>query len=180
MMVKRKTPVRHTVRSHKRNGKPVRSFERGSGQPHKRSGKVVGQSCLKYSDAETVIIDWVRKMPQRENEKYIYHTTFSDLDSIRYRGLIPVGGKIFPGYGESYVYWSPDLGAAKYWSEMGFWRMYDQGIITKPILLRAKRNNIPSLKTTVRKDELISSSVSASVLETWDTNNSVWREINEA
>lgn len=40
-MVKRKTPVRHKVRSHKREGKPVRSFARGKGQRSQRSRKVV-------------------------------------------------------------------------------------------------------------------------------------------
>ncbi len=171
----RRSPIRHIVKRHKRQGKWIGSFKRGRGQLHKQNSKVVGQSHSKYSDAETVIIDWVRKMPYQDDPEYIYHTTFSDLDPIRDRGLIPVGDKTFPGYGKFLVYWSPDLNTAKYWSEMGFWRMYDQGTITEPILLRGKRNDIPNLKTTVRKDELTSSSVPALVLEVWDSDNRTWR-----
>ncbi len=40
MMIKRKTPIRHKVRAHKREGKPVRSFERGRGT-RARQRKVV-------------------------------------------------------------------------------------------------------------------------------------------
>ncbi len=40
----RKPPTRHNVRSHKREGKSVRSFIRGSGTPKKRISKVVGKS----------------------------------------------------------------------------------------------------------------------------------------
>lgn len=173
----RKSPYRHTVKRHKRRGKWIGSFKRGRGQFHKQNSKVVGQLHSKYSDAETVIIDWVRKMPYQDNPEYIYHTTFSDLGSIRDKGLIPVGDKTFPGYGKSLVYWSPNLSAAKYWSSMGFWRKYDQGTVIEPILLRAMRKKIPSLKVT-RKDELTSSHVPASVLEVWDSHDSVWRRLS--
>lgn len=39
----RKTPIRHKVRSHKREGKPVKSFERGKGVHPRRSPRVVRQ-----------------------------------------------------------------------------------------------------------------------------------------
>lgn len=40
-MMKRKSPTLHKVRSHKREGKPVRSFVRGSGMSRKNPSKVV-------------------------------------------------------------------------------------------------------------------------------------------
>ncbi len=42
-MVKRKSPIKHKVRNHKREGKPVKSFVRGSGSPRKRPSKIVGK-----------------------------------------------------------------------------------------------------------------------------------------
>jgi len=54
MMVKRKTPIRHKVRSHIREGKKVRSFERGKGSRPKQPKRVVGRDAsskiLKYTD----------------------------------------------------------------------------------------------------------------------------------
>ncbi len=50
-MTKRKSPVRHRVRAHKREGKPVKSFERGSRQKPQRSRKIVGKinpSTIQY------------------------------------------------------------------------------------------------------------------------------------
>ncbi len=44
--MKRKSPTRHTVRSHTREGMKVRSFKRGSGQKSQRSRKVVGNSSM--------------------------------------------------------------------------------------------------------------------------------------
>ncbi len=46
-MMTRKPPVRHRVRSHKREGKPVRSFVRGSGTSRKNPSKVVGAASQK-------------------------------------------------------------------------------------------------------------------------------------
>lgn len=40
----RKSPVRHKVRSHKREGKPVKSFARGSGTSKRRSSRTVRES----------------------------------------------------------------------------------------------------------------------------------------
>lgn len=51
--MKRRSPVRHTVRSHTREGKPVKSSMRGSGQKSQRSRKVVGNSS-KLSDLPRV------------------------------------------------------------------------------------------------------------------------------
>jgi len=42
-VVKRKPPVRHTVRAHKRKGKSVRSYLRGSGTQSQRPSKAVGR-----------------------------------------------------------------------------------------------------------------------------------------
>ena len=124
----RKPPIHHTVKRHKRGGKWIESFDRGKGQPRKQRSKVVRKHRLNYSDAEALITSWVQKMPQQDIQEYVYHTTFSDLGSIKRDGLVPFGGQTFPGYGKSVVYWSPDLNAARYWSEMGFWRMYDRGV----------------------------------------------------
>lgn len=41
--MKRRTPVRHTVRSHKRGSKKVKTYLRGKGQKPQRSRKVVGE-----------------------------------------------------------------------------------------------------------------------------------------
>lgn len=60
----RKPPVRHKVRSHKREGKPVRSFARGSGTPKKSPPKVVGNVDFKkalilaVSPASPAFADW--------------------------------------------------------------------------------------------------------------------------
>ncbi len=43
-MVKRKTPIHHRVKSHKREGKPVRSYERGSGSRARRSRRMVASN----------------------------------------------------------------------------------------------------------------------------------------
>lgn len=48
--MKRKTPVRHTVRGHKRRGKWVDSFQRGRGQPRTKT-KTVGGRLSQYRDA---------------------------------------------------------------------------------------------------------------------------------
>jgi len=48
-MVKRKKPIRHKVRSHKREGKSVRSFTRGSGTSRKNPSKVVGATPREVS-----------------------------------------------------------------------------------------------------------------------------------
>lgn len=173
----RKSPIYHTVKKHKRMGVWVESFERGRGQSHKRKSKVVRPHRLNYSDAEAVIDIWVRNMPQQDNPEYIYHTTFSELGPIKREGLVPFGEQTFPGYGKSLIYWSPDLNAARYWSEMGFWRMYDRGTITEPTLLRARREGVPNLRTTIRKDELASSSIPPSALEFWDLQSHVWRKL---
>jgi len=47
---KRKPPVRHRVRAHTRNGKPVKEFHRGEGARTKRGHKKVGRSSR--SDVE--------------------------------------------------------------------------------------------------------------------------------
>lgn len=54
-MSPRKTPIRHKVQSHKREGKPVRSFVRGTGTSKRRSPKVVGESD-KYPWTECQLI----------------------------------------------------------------------------------------------------------------------------
>ena len=43
----RKSPIRHKVRSHKREGKPVKGFVRGSGTSRKNPSKVVGTASQK-------------------------------------------------------------------------------------------------------------------------------------
>lgn len=64
-MVKRKKPIRHKVRSHKREGKPVKSFERGSGSPRRRSSKTVGRVKSKNprisrSELKRLVDDYVK------------------------------------------------------------------------------------------------------------------------
>jgi len=54
---------------------------------------------------------------------------------------------------------------------------YDRGTITEPTLLRARREGVPGLRTTTRKDELASSSIPPSVLEFWDLQSRVWRKL---
>ncbi len=39
----RKPPTRHTVKRHKRQGRWIESFKRGSGQPHRQNSRVVGK-----------------------------------------------------------------------------------------------------------------------------------------
>lgn len=41
-MVKRKSPVQHTVKQHKRDGKTIKSFERGKGKRISKKKRVVG------------------------------------------------------------------------------------------------------------------------------------------
>lgn len=52
MKMKRKPPIKHKVQSHKREGKPVKSFMRGSGTPRKSPSKVVGAVQQKTYDRE--------------------------------------------------------------------------------------------------------------------------------
>lgn len=47
--MKRRTPIRHTVKAHTREGKPVRKYERGSGITHRRAHKIkVGRRAPKF------------------------------------------------------------------------------------------------------------------------------------
>jgi len=53
-MVRRKSPVRHTVKSHTRRGKTISSYERGRGKRYQKRSRVVGKDrtpkMLKYVD----------------------------------------------------------------------------------------------------------------------------------
>ena len=50
----RKHPIRHTVRRHTREGKPVRSFTRGYGAPRKSPSKTVGAAPQKTYEEMTI------------------------------------------------------------------------------------------------------------------------------
>ncbi len=67
----RKSPVRHKVRSHKREGKPVRSFERGKGT-RPRLRKIVGEMRI----ARSRITE-----PKKEFKKF--HINFREWDASR-------------------------------------------------------------------------------------------------
>lgn len=56
----RKSPVRHRVRAHKREGEPVRSFTRGRGRTPRRS-KVVGVVSWRPDWFKSLIVDHVYK-----------------------------------------------------------------------------------------------------------------------
>ena len=49
-MSRRRSPVRHPVKSHTRNGKRIDSFSRGSGQKPRRSSRVVGDNNMSLVD----------------------------------------------------------------------------------------------------------------------------------
>ncbi len=71
----RKSPIRHKVRSHIRGGKPIKSFERGSGKKSQRSSRVVGTRTIS---------------PKNYSSYHYFHgTPYENFKSIINTGLLP-------------------------------------------------------------------------------------------
>jgi len=131
----------------------------------------------RYMLAEKQINNWISKMPKEDNQEYVYHTTFSDLDSIKDKGLIINTEKTFEGYGVDKIYLAPDLDAVRYWSEMGFWRNYDKGNISEPKILRVKKTDVSGLSPSIRRDEITSGEIEPKHLEKWCPDTQRWERI---
>lgn len=88
MVLSRKPPIRHTVRSHKRGGKPVKSFERGKGQKPQRSRRIVGKvnpPTIQYKKLTKAVL---RKIFNTEDVSS-KRTTGPKYDRIVYRVYTP-------------------------------------------------------------------------------------------
>lgn len=92
----RKKPIRHTVRSHRREGKSVKSFERGSGVKQRKivKSRVVGSEKMKSIPPEQRVNTLAGEL-QRAREKgvemrFCYHGTRSREDAER---ILKVGFK---------------------------------------------------------------------------------------
>lgn len=59
MRRKRRSPIRHPVMTHTRNGKTIRSYHRGSGKSSQRSSKVVTLSKIPKSEFPNWFPDWL-------------------------------------------------------------------------------------------------------------------------
>lgn len=83
--MKRKTPIRHRVQGHYRQGKRVNSFERGTGKAPRRSSRIV-----------------------RSTPKPDYHNYWLDLgDIVQAVGRYKIGKivEIYPDTGEANIQW---------------------------------------------------------------------------
>lgn len=86
--MKRKSPIRHTVGKHKRNGKTVQSFERGSGKKSQRSSRVVRESRKGVRRLSKSMLDLMVK------------TIYSSIDVGKELGGYIKNGKIIMETGE--------------------------------------------------------------------------------
>ncbi len=98
-MVKRRTPIRHKVRSHKRLGDQVQSYQRGSGIKPKRKRKVVNISGVALKDASS---DKVKRIIRKAASKSAL-IIFEECNKLGIRspkiewvGIIKMGDKL-PG-----------------------------------------------------------------------------------
>ncbi len=75
-MPKRRSPIRHPVRGHTREGKPVEGYQRGKGTKPQGRSKVVGtDSRIVVSAGEDVSEDaWFKGMVTIEKDYYGAHT----------------------------------------------------------------------------------------------------------
>lgn len=71
----RKTPIRHKVRKHRREGKTIKSFERGSGKKYQRPRKVVGKGVIRPKTYK--------------NYRYFHGTPYVNFKSIMNKGIRP-------------------------------------------------------------------------------------------
>ncbi len=84
-MVKRKTPIRHTVKRHKHMGKWVEPFERGKGVSRTRVGKVVRSKFIDPEDRRRNLQERMRVLEERyphlKRDKFSWNITA--LEEIR-------------------------------------------------------------------------------------------------
>lgn len=88
-MVKRRSPVRHRVRSHEREGKHVNSYQRGKGQRTQRSRKVVAKNT---PVTRRIYGDWQKGLPELLRE---YGFKIDTVSRISIRGKDKEGHDIW-------------------------------------------------------------------------------------
>lgn len=71
---KRKSPICHEVHSHTRKGRPVMSFERGSGTSKKRPHKVVGGLTLPKKRIKTKVFNEIISQYSGWEKDYMFET----------------------------------------------------------------------------------------------------------
>lgn len=119
-MVKRKSPIRHSVGSHIRNGKQIDSYERGTGQKSQRSKPrvVVGQTSDTWYYEQYMKIDSDWKEPKQLKDvpeevwryAYLNEKSTPELNPLRYIDISIVDTPTLDNMRESREYFEKNKG----------------------------------------------------------------------